>query len=628
MGGTDEQAHGPAGPKRAGHMIGLRHLGTWHGPNPLATDPVVVAELTLGPQALLQARAALVGVQALSPPSFGLSVGPAGQQPAAADVGAFLARWCLAALNHVRGAVRAAGARPGQAPDRVQVWLGFHEPQLSLQALALSIRVFESAAGHALDAAGLDAWLDAFWLDCRRVHPDYQAAIVMAAARRRDLPFAPAWGMPRHWRYGQGARSRVLFESSAFDDGHLGARIAASKSLSKTLMQSLGLPTPPSRVVSSAAGLADAAALVGWPCVTKPLDRGGGKGVNADLRDLQSLQRGFAAAREVSAGPVLVEAHVPGEDHRLMVVKGKLVAAIRREPPRVIGDGQRTIRQLVKDINRTRDPRNLAGSGYRRPIVLDAGAQLHLAAQGLSSEAVPQAGQRVWLRSNANLSTGGDCTDVTAQVHPDVRVMVESLSATLHLPTLGADYLTPDIARPPGGTGGQFIEINTTPGLDAMIAAGWTAEDAGDLALGEGTGRIPVVLVVVPAQAAVEGLQLEGLGWAPGAGWATSARVGLGRTLLQLAPTRQPWAAVQCLLSHRAVVRAVVVVTDQALLRWGLPVDRCETAHLLTALPAAWMRVLAQRCGRVLPVRPSAADPQALVSLLEHLAQGGEASPA
>lgn len=575
-------------------MIGLRSPTIYHGPNPLAADPVLVVDVVpeeAGMDRLLQAVAAMRERTA-----DWYRHAPADESlPPQQRIGAFLAAWSLQALTFVRGHLAAHGCAPDPATGRLRAWVGFHDAQLSFAALSLGARWLGALARGPAAPDSFAVELERIWQACRQRHPDYQASIVMQAARRSGIPYAPAWGLARHWRFGQGARSRVFFESASCADGHLGTRAAGSKALTKAALQSLGLPTPEFRIVAREAELEAAVAVVGYPCVTKPLDRGGGKGVSAGLRDLNAVRQGFAAARAASRGPVMVEAHVEGEDHRLMVVRGRLVAAIRREPPSVTGDGQRTIRELVAAQNAGRDARSLARSGFKRPIELDAGAQLHLAGLGLSADAVIEAGRTVRVRSNANLSTGGDCIDVTRQLHPEVRALAEMLARTLGLPMMGADYLATHIDRSPMECGGRFIEINTTPGLDALVTAGWPVEDAGDLALaasGEAPGRIPIDLLIVPRTALPEACAaLQACAWPPGSGWAGTDRASLAGTALATGAAA-PWAGVQCLLGHRGTTRAVVVACGEDIARHGLPLDACRTAHLLDELPPAWLQVL------------------------------------
>jgi cyanophycin synthetase len=594
-------------------MISLRPLAVYGGPSPFAVDPVLLVEMSLAgadEQNLLRAVGTLQASSAdwYQAKPLDLNHAPAQQ------LASFLADWSLQALNFVRGYLHAQGSAAEPRSGHVLIWLGFHDAQLSLRALRLAAK-WLAALAEAPTAADLKAELGQLWVGCRQRHPDYQAQIVMHAARLRGVPYAPAWGMARHWRYGQGAKSRVLFESSSCADGHFGARISGSKAMTKTVLQSLGLRTPAFRLVANEGELDAAVAALGFPCVTKPIDSGGGKGVSAGLRDIGAVRQGFASARAYSAGPILVETHVSGEDHRLLVVEGRLVATIRREPPFVTGDGQRTIGELVAAKNRGRDARSLVRSGFMRPILLDASAQVHLAGLGLSPTSVLDAGQTVRVRSNANLSTGGDCIDVTERVHPDIRVQVESLAKTLNMPMLGADYLTTDIGSSPLSVGGQFIEINTTPGLDALVAAGWPLESAGALALGELPGRIPINLVVVRDDALAQALATaRAAPWAQGSGWASIDRASLAGVDL-LVDAKKPWAGMQALLGHRSLTQAVALASESQIRRHGLPLEAFQVAHVFCDLAPPWLGVLRRQCETV-QVQTMAPDGAALSTQL------------
>jgi D-alanine-D-alanine ligase-like ATP-grasp enzyme len=139
---------------------------------------------------------------------------------------------------------------------------------------------------------------------------------------------------------------------------------------------------------------------------------------------------------------------------------------------------------------------------YLRPMLVDDVLVGHLSRQGVSLDAVVPVGQHIALRSNANLSTGW-CVDVTSSVHPQVRLMAESLAQSLGLATSGVDYISPDVSRPRSELGGAFIEINATPEFDALIAAGFDPVWVGRQVLGPVPGRIPVTLAVVESSALV-----------------------------------------------------------------------------------------------------------------------------
>src|SRR5262249_36154769 len=171
----------------------------------------------------------------------------------------------------------------------------------------------------------------------------------------------------------------------------------------------------------------------------------------------------YAAAWQEGEG-VMVERHLVGEDYRLLVVGGRLVAAALREPAHVVGDGRSTVAELIEVVNR--DPRRSDGHGtVLTRIRLDDIARAVLAEQGSGPEAAPPAGQRVLIRRNANLSTGGTATDVTDLVHPSVAARAVDAARAVGLDIVGIDVLATDISRPLEEQRGAVVEVNAGPGL-------------------------------------------------------------------------------------------------------------------------------------------------------------------
>jgi cyanophycin synthetase len=587
-------------------MLTLSTVALYHGPNPFSEDPVLVSRLVCTDGEWSRYGAAITRLSEASSDWYLPQHGRA--QPAELALGTFLADWSLQALTFVRGYLLANGCAKETGGENLLIWIGWHDAAIAQATLATAVRLLEKAASREPSREVVQKEVVQIWQAIGDRHPDYQARIVMEAARPRGIAYAPVWGMPRYWRFGEGTRSRVLFESSSTRDSLFGGRIAASKSLSKTVLRNLGIPTPAFCLVKSEAEVAEAAQAVGFPCVTKPIDRGGGKGVSAGLQSIEVAQSGFRAAREVSPGPVLVEAHLEGEDHRLMVVEGRLVAAIRREPPSVTGDGQSTIKELVA-------AKNIGRSGYFRPIRFDASALLHLAGQALQPETVLQKGQVIRLRSNGNLSTGGDCIDVTRVVHPDIQGLVESLAETLGIAMLGADYMTTDISRSPHELAGSFVEINTCPGLDAMIAAGWPTEKAGALALSPDMGAVPKTLIVAQADRFNRLVSAARKArWPVGTGWASRGEATVSGAALRV-PDGQGWTGVEMLLGHRAVGRAILFASDRDILRLGMPVAKVDHLVLAAHLPAAWTQVLSSKSA-VAETPGPIAEPEDLIERL------------
>src|SRR5215218_1079375 len=185
---------------------------------------------------------------------------------------------------------------------------------------------------------------------------------------------------------------------------HIAVELASDKEETVRLLGDLGLPVPKQRMVFDAEEAASAARRIGFPVVVKPLNANHGRGVTIRLTDEEQVKAAFVTAREHSRA-VLVESFLNGLDHRLLVVNGELIAASKRMPGHVVGDGERTVEQLVEMVNQ--DPRR--GVGHEKVLTrleFDEQAERMLAKKGYDKDTVPAAGEIVFLRATANLSTG------------------------------------------------------------------------------------------------------------------------------------------------------------------------------------------------------------------------------
>jgi len=239
--------------------------------------------------------------------------------------------------------------------------------------------------------------------------------------------------------------------------------LAGDKATTKEVLGAAGIPVPPGLVVATPREAARAFTVLGPPVVVKPVDGNQGRGVALNLTTPAEVRRAFS--RALACGEkVMVEKQVFGRHWRLLVVDGRMVAAAERLPARIVGDGEKTVRQLVDEVNA--DPRR--GEGHRRALtrmVIDDVSREVLARQGLHPDAVPERGRTVLLRDNANLSTGGTARDVTDEVCPENARLAERAARLVGLDVAGVDIVAPDIGRPIGEQGGVVLEINAAPGL-------------------------------------------------------------------------------------------------------------------------------------------------------------------
>lgn len=253
-------------------------------------------------------------------------------------------------------------------------------------------------------------------------------AAIVAAARRRGIPvvrLTPTQGLVQ---LGYGVHQKRIRASETSNTSAIAVDMCQEKPLTNMMLRTVGVPVPEGRAVTSEDDAWEAAQDVGMPVVVKPEDGNQGKGVSVNLLSESEVRAAYRIAR-AHRRDVLVERSVEGDDYRLLVVNGKMVAAARRDPASVMGDGRHTVAELVEEVNR--DPRRRPGhSSMLTRIRLDEAAQLVLQQQGLVAISVPELGRTVRLRSNGNLSTGGIATDVTDEVHPQNAHLAEMTPPT------------------------------------------------------------------------------------------------------------------------------------------------------------------------------------------------------
>eukprot|EP01030_Chromulinospumella_sphaerica_P009895 gene9895-9704_t len=246
-------------------------------------------------------------------------------------------------------------------------------------------------------------------------------------------------------QFGWGSKQRRIQAAEVDSTSAVAESIGQDKDLTKRLLHAAGVPVPLGKPVETVEEAWEVALKVGLPVVVKPQDGNQGKGVTVNITDRAQLEEAYKNAADY--GTVMVERFLPGHDFRLLVVGDQLVAAARREPPQVLGDGVHTVRQLVEVVNQ--DPRR--GEGHATSLTkirLDDIAVARLAMQDLTPDSVPAKGQRVILRNNANLSTGGTATDVTDDVHPDVAARAIAAAQMVGLHICGVDMVAETVLRP------------------------------------------------------------------------------------------------------------------------------------------------------------------------------------
>ncbi|UIN23553.1 cyanophycin synthetase [Herbaspirillum frisingense] len=321
---------------------------------------------------------------------------------------------------------------------------------------------------------------------------------IVNAAIKRGIPYRRLT-QGSMVQFGWGSRQKRIQAAETSNTSAIAESIAQDKDLTKMLLHAAGVPVPNGRVVTTAEDALKAAEEIGSAVVIKPLDGNQGKGVAVNISTPEQITRAFNNAALIS-DEVIVERYLPGHDFRLLVIGKTLVAAARRDPPQVIGDGVHTIRQLIDQVNA--DP--LRGDGHATSLTkirLDDIALSVLSGQNLEPESIPAQGVRVVLRNNANLSTGGTATDVTDDVHPDVAARAIAAAQMVGLDICGVDVVCNSVHMSLEEQGGGIVEVNAAPGLRMHLSPSYgKARDVGEAIVSTmyedgDDGRIPVVAV-------------------------------------------------------------------------------------------------------------------------------------
>jgi cyanophycin synthetase len=269
-------------------------------------------------------------------------------------------------------------------------------------------------------------------------------------------------------QFGHGRYQQRIQATTTGNTSNIAVDLASDKEETNAMLRDLGLPVPDQRLVYSARGARRAAERVGYPVVIKPLRGNHGRGVSIGMKTPEDVEVAFEKAREHGRA-IVVERYIEGMDHRLLVIEGELVAAAKRVPGHVVGDGQHSIAALVDKVNE--DPRR--GVGHEKVLTrleLDHQALRLLSQKSYDGDTVPADGEIVYLRSTGNLSTGGTAVDVTDDIHPDNREMAVRAIKGIGLDIGGVDFLTSDISKSYRETGGGICEVNAGPGFRMHVA--------------------------------------------------------------------------------------------------------------------------------------------------------------
>jgi len=414
---------------------------------------------------------------------------------------------------------------------------------------------------------------------------------IVEAAKARGIPWTNLTEGTSYTQLGHGIKQR-RFQATVTDaSGIIGHSIADDKDWTKQILDDAGIAVPKGTTCYSWDEIKAATEWIGWPVVTKPLAGNHGSGVSTDINNLEDLKSGYEAAlarvRDNSGG-VIVESYIKGEDHRLLVVGGKLIAAARRRPAHVTGDGKSTIQALIDIANE--DPRRGVGhENVLTQIHVDKQTHRMLEQAGLTLDSVPGDGEMVFLKSTANISTGGTATDLTDEVHPDIRFSMERIARHVGLDVIGIDLLAETLSKPLAEQSAGVVEVNAGPGFRMHMApTHGTPRPVGqhvvDMLFPDpaDNGRIPITAITgtngKTTTTRLTSHILRQSGHSVGMGCTGTVEID---NHVILRGDYSGLAAAQAVLREPTVEHAVLEVARGGIMRRGLGFDECDVGVLL-----------------------------------------------
>ena len=365
----------------------------------------------------------------------------------------------------------------------------------------------------------------------------------------------------------------------------ISADIAGDKAISKELLSQAGIPVANGRVCMTESEAITAAQEIGYPIVIKPLNGNQGKGVSVNIHTPEEIPQAVRLAAEIS-DQIMVEEYIRGNDYRVLVIGNQVAAVALRIPAHVMGDGVHTIAQLVELKNKD----TKRGEDHEKPLTkikLDEISLLKLKKQGYKPDSIPNAGLRIYLKENANISTGGEAVDVTDRIHPDNQELAIRAARTIGLDIAGIDMTCFDIGKPLQGQQGVILEINASPGIRMhLFPSKGKSRKVGnsiiDMLFPYGSKHsIPIVSITgtngktTTTRMISHILKAQGLN----VGMTTTGGIYINDKCIMKGDTTGP-ASAKLLLSDKSVDIAVLETARGGLIRSGLAYDLADVGVL------------------------------------------------
>ena len=405
-------------------------------------------------------------------------------------------------------------------------------------------------------------------------------ASIIAEAESRNIP----WLRLNKYslcQLGYGSNQKRIQATVTSQTSSIGVELACDKDDTKHLLEQAEVPIPKGDIIRTERGLKEVIDDIGYPIVIKPVNGNHGRGITTNINTIEDALIAFNAAKEVSRY-VIVERYITGEDFRILVINNKMVAAAKRSPAHVIGDGKSTIQQLIDKVNE--DPRR--GFGHEKVLTKIEINNLTLEIlkeNNLTPDSVVEKGENVKLKNTANLSTGGTAEDVTDLVHPSNVFMAERISKIINLDICGIDIMAHTLTEPISDTGGAVLEVNAGPGFRMHLqpSSGLprnVAANVVDMLFPPGEdSRIPIIAVTGTNGKTTTTRLIAHIAKMKGkkVGYTTTDGVYIQNRLLMTGDCTGP-ASAEFVLKDPTVNYAVLECARGGLLRAGLGFKKCD----------------------------------------------------
>ncbi len=468
--------------------------------------------------------------------------------------------------------------RVTKTPGIYNVVFSYLEENVGLYAAEASVALAQALVDD--KPYDLDADIQKMREIRERVRLGPSTGSIVDEAVARDIPWIRL-GTNSLVQLGYGVNQMRFQATITCKTSSIAVDLACDKEATKRMLDMASIPVAKGDICLDEEGLQNTINKIGYPLVVKPLDGNHGRGITINVKTWEDAVLGLEVAKKISR-KVIVEKFVTGYDFRVLVIDNKLVAAAKREPAHVIGDGIHTIQELIEETNK--DPRR--GYGHENvltEITVDRDSEDLLTKKGYTLESIPKKKEVVYLKSTANLSTGGTSTDVTDMMHPENIFLCERISRIIGLDICGIDIMAPNLTDPLKENGGCILEVNAAPGFRMHLAPAEglprnVAAPVMDMLYPLGKpSRIPIIAITGTNGKTTTTRLIAHIVKNNGfkVGFTTSDGIYIQNHMMEKGDTTGPLSA-EYILKDPSVEFAVLETARGGILRSGLGFNRCD----------------------------------------------------